>query len=97
MNNDNLLLDSLSYCNITPDDYETLKLIVLKYIEKINFNCSTSKNNAAGSIIYLFDLILKLYDISPEEDSAILDIIDKFLILPICTYKEKLNTFERTL
>lgn len=97
MNSNNSFLFNLKDYNITINDYKILKYIVLKYIEKIDFNYSNSKNNVRIDISSLFELILKLYDISPEEDSVILDIIDKYLVLPTYTYKENLNLFERTL
>ncbi len=97
MNYNNSFLFNLKDYNITVNDYKILKHIVLKYIEKVDFNYSNSKNDVRIDISYLFELILKLYDISPKEDSVILDIIDKYLTLPVYTYKENFNTFERTL
>lgn len=70
------------------------KLIINRFIElkeKEIFRDPDS-NFEIGS---LFETILKVYEL--QEDSEILDLIDRFLLLPIYTYRNKINEFERTL
>ena len=70
------------------------KLIINRFIElKEEENLkNTDVNFEIGS---LFETILKVYEL--QEDSEILDLIDRFLLLPIYTYRDKINEFERTL
>lgn len=70
------------------------KLIINRFIElKEEENLkNTDMNFEIGS---LFEIILKVYEL--QEDSEILDLIDRFLLLPIYTYRDKINEFERTL
>lgn len=70
------------------------KLIINRFIElKEEENL---KNTAVNfEISSLFETILKVYEL--QEDSEILDLIDRFLLLPIYTYRDKINEFERTL
>lgn len=70
------------------------KLIINRFIElKEEENLkNTAVNFEIGS---LFETILKVYEL--QEDSEILDLIDRFLLLPIYTYRDKINEFERTL
>ena len=70
------------------------KLIINRFIElKEEENLkNTDVNFEIGS---LFETILKVYEL--QEDSEILDLIDRFLLLPIYTYSYKINEFERTL
>ena len=70
------------------------KLIINRFIElkeKEIFRDPDS-NFEIGS---LFETILKVYEL--QEDSEILDLIDRFLLLPIYTYRNKISEFERTL
>ena len=70
------------------------KLIINRFIElkEEEIFKNTDVNFEIGS---LFETILKVYEL--QEDSEILDLIDRFLLLPIYTYRNKINEFERTL
>lgn len=70
------------------------KLIINRFIElkEEEIFKNTDANFEIGS---LFETILKVYEL--QEDSEILDLIDRFLLLPIYTYRDKINEFERTL
>lgn len=70
------------------------KLIINRFIElkEEEIFKNTDANFEIGS---LFETILKVYEL--QEDSEILDLIDRFLLLPIYTYRNKINEFERTL
>ena len=91
------LLYNLKSENITSDESELLRLIILKYIEKTELDVSSTENRLYINSGDLFELILKFYEITPKEDAIILDILDNYLSLPTYTYKEKFNHFERTL
>ena len=88
------LLYNLKSENITSDESELLRLIILKYIEKTELDVSSTENRLYINSGDLFELILKFYEITPKEDATILD---NYLSLPTYTYKEKFNHFERTL
>lgn len=70
------------------------KLIINRFIElkENKIFRDTDSNFEIGS---LFETILKVYEL--QEDTEILDLIDRFLLLPIYTYRNKINEFERTL
>lgn len=70
------------------------KLIINRFIElkEEEIFKNPDANFEIGS---LFETILKVYEL--QEDSEILDLIDRFLLLPIYTYRNKINEFERTL
>lgn len=70
------------------------KLIIKRFIElkEEEIFKNPDSNFEIGS---LFDTILKVYEL--QEDSEILDLIDRFLLLPIYAYRNKINEFERTL
>lgn len=70
------------------------KLIINRFIElkEEEIFKNPDANFEIGS---LFETILKVYEL--QENSEILDLIDRFLLLPIYTYRNKINEFERTL
>ena len=62
---------------------------------KVDFERVFNNGNKVTSEIVDGKTILKVYEL--QEDSEILDLIDRFLLLPIYTYRNKINEFERTL
>ena len=69
------------------------KSIIYKYIDvkyKNLYNAETSYE-----ISKLFDIILKVYEF--EDDNEILDLIDKFLQVPVYAFHDIFKDFERTL
>lgn len=70
------------------------KLIINRFIE-LKEEDIFKNSDANFEIGGLFETILKVYEL--QEDSEILDLIDRFLLLPIYIYIDKINEFERTL
>lgn len=70
------------------------KLIIKRFIE-LKEKEMFENSDSIFEIGSLFETILKVYEL--QEDSEILDLIDRFLLLPIYTYRDKINEFERTL
>lgn len=68
------------------------KTIIKRFIDLKEKEDEVSVSNF--EIANLFETILKVYEL--QEDSEMLDLIDKFLLLPVYSYRTKITEFERT-
>lgn len=81
--------------NINPININYLKeykTIIKRFIDLKEKEDEVSVSNF--EISNLFETILKVYEL--QEDSEMLDLIDKFLLLPVYSYRTKITEFERT-